>query len=68
MALTNIKKIMLVNKEIKLFHLRELLTSLNISSDRTEKLGNWIRMIYYIVFSETKKKMSCCNENIQLCR
>ena len=33
-----------------------LLTSLNIYSDRTEKLGNWIRMIYNIVSSKTRKK------------
>ena len=43
------QKIILVTKEIKLFHLRVLLTSLNICSDRTEKLGNRIRMICYIV-------------------
>ena len=43
------KKNILVTKEIKLFHSRVLLTSLNICSDRTEKLGNRIRMICYIV-------------------
>ena len=32
-----------------------LLTSLNIDSNRTEKLGNWIGMIYYIVLSKTRK-------------
>ena len=47
----------LVTKEIMLLHLRVLLTSLNIYSDRTEKLGNRIRMIYYVVSRETRKKI-----------
>ena len=38
-----------------LFRLRILLTSLYIYSDGTEKLGNWIRMIYYIVLKKTRK-------------
>ena len=34
-----------------------MLTSQNIRSDHTEKLENRIRMIYYIVFSETRKNL-----------
>ena len=49
------KKFILVTKEIRLFHLMILLTSLNIYSDRPEKLGNWIRMIYSIVSSKQEK-------------
>ena len=45
----------LVTKKIMLFRLRILLTSLYIYSDGTEKLGNWIRMIYYIVLKKTRK-------------
>ena len=44
-----------------------LLISLNICSDHKEKLGYRVRMIYYIVLSETRKKLSCYNENIQHC-
>ena len=40
---------------MRLFHLRVLLTSLNICSDYTEKQENGMRMIYYIVLSETWK-------------
>ena len=58
MTLTNVKKCMLVNKEIKLFHLRVLLTSQYICSDGTEKSGNRIIMIYYIVL-RWNKKSSC---------
>ena len=55
MALTNVKKNYGVTKEIRLFHLRVLLTSLNICSDYTEEQGNGMRMIYYIVLSEIWK-------------
>ena len=43
----------LVTKDIMFFHLRILLTSLNIYSNRTEKLGNRIGVIYYIALSKT---------------
>ena len=55
----------LVTKEIRLFHLRILLTSLNIYSDHKEKLGNGIRIIYYIVSCEPRKNSVWWNENIQ---
>ena len=60
-------KFILVTKEIRLFHLKVLLTLLNICSYRTDELGNGIGRIYYIVLSETRKKLSCYNENIQHC-
>ena len=60
-------KFILVTKEIRLFHLKVLLTSQNICSYRTDELGNGIGRIYYIVLSETRKKLSCYNENIQHC-
>ena len=53
MELTNVKENYLVTKEIRMFHLRVLLTSLNIGSDYTDEQGNRMRMIYYIVLSET---------------
>ena len=40
-----------------LFHLRILLTSLNINSDCTEKMGNWIRIIYHICLKQEKKSV-----------
>ena len=52
MALINVKENYLVTKEIRLFHLRVLLTSLNIYSDYTEEQGNGVRMIYYSVLSK----------------
>ena len=60
-------KFILVPKEIRLFHLKVLLTLQNICSYRTDELGNGIGRIYYIVLSETRKKFTCCNENIQHC-
>ena len=45
MALANIKENYLGTKKIRLFHLRVLLTSLNICADHTEELGNRIGMI-----------------------
>ena len=55
MALTNVKEKYRVTKEIRLFHLGVLLTSLNICSDYVEEHGNGIWMIYYSVLSETWK-------------
>ena len=48
-------KFILVTKEIRFYHLKVLLTSLNICSYRTDELGNGIGSIYYIVLSETRK-------------
>ena len=50
-----------------MFHLKVLLNSQNICLYRTDELGNGIARIYYIVLSETRKKLSCYNENIQHC-
>ena len=60
-------KFILVTKEIRVFHLKVLLTLPNIYSYRTDELGNGIEKIYYIVLSEARKKLSCYNENIQHC-
>ena len=60
-------KFILVTKEIRLFHLKVLLISLNICSGCRHELENGIGSIYYIVLSETRKKLSCYNENIQHC-
>ena len=49
------RKFISATKEMRLFHLRKLLISLNICSDRTEKLRNMIRTIYYIVLSKIRK-------------
>ena len=49
-------KFILVTKEIRLFHLKVLLTLLNICSYRTDELGNGIERIYYIGFLRNKKK------------
>ena len=49
------RKFIPVTKEIRLVHLRVLLTSLNICSGRTTKLQNMIRIINYIVLNETGK-------------
>ena len=50
-----------------MFHPKVLLILLNICSYRTDELGNGIGRIYYIALSETRKKLSCYNENIQHC-
>ena len=49
------RKFISVKKEIRLFHLRILLASLNICTDRTEKLLNMIRIIHYIVWENQGK-------------
>ena len=67
------KKLFSVTKEIRLFHLRILLTSLNICSYRIEKkyigsyrkAAKYDKIIYYIALSKTREKMSCSNKNIQ---
>ena len=53
MALTNVMENYVVTKEMSLFHLRVLLTSLNICLDYTEEQGKKKGMIYYIFLSET---------------
>ena len=45
--------------------MKVLLILLNISSYRTDEQGNGIGRIYYIALKETRRKLSCYNENIQ---
>ena len=48
-------RFILVTKEIRLFHLKVLLSSKNICSYCTDELGNGIGRIFYIVLSESRK-------------